>query len=114
MQENDCVVALTTLPLEMDAAALGRTLVTERLAACVQAQAPVRSVYRWQGAVESAAEQLLCIKTTAHRIEGLRRRLHDLHPYDVPELVVLPIVDGHPGYLAWLVESTAPGEESGP
>ena len=110
MRENDCVVASTTLPPEVDAEALGRTLVAERLAACVQVQAPVRSVYRWQGAVESAPEQLLHVKTTARRVADLRRRLRDLHPYEVPELVVLPIVEGDPAYLAWLVESTAPGE----
>ena len=107
MRENDCVIASTTLPTEVDAEALGRTLVTERLAACVSVQ-PVRSVYRWQEAVESAAEQLLHIKTTARRVEHLRRRLGDLHPYELPEFVVLPIVDGDPAYLAWLVESTAP------
>ena len=67
-------------------------------------------VYRWQGAVESAPEQLLHVKTTARRVADLRRRLRDLHPYEVPELVVLPIVEGDPAYLAWLVESTAPGE----
>ena len=107
-RENDCVIASTTLPAEVDAEALGRTLVMERLAACVSVQ-PVRSVYRWQGAVESSAEHLLHIKTTARRIEDLRRRLGDLHPYELPELVVLPIVDGDPAYLAWLVDSTAPG-----
>ena len=108
MRENDCVIVCTTLPTGADAEGLGRTLVTERLAACVSVQAPVRSVYRWQGAVESAAEQLLHVKTTARRVDDLRRRLRDLHPYDLPELVVLPIVDGDPAYLAWVVESTAP------
>ena len=109
MPETDCVIAYTTLPAEADADALARKLVAERLAACVSVQGPVRSVYRWKGAVESDAEQLLCIKTTAHRVEDLRRRLGDLHPYEVPEIIVLPIVEGNPAYLAWLVESTAPG-----
>ena len=109
MRENDCVIACTTLPADGDAEALGRTLVTERLAACVQVLASVRSVYRWQGAVETAAEQVLHIKTTARRLDGLRRRLNELHPYDLPEFVVLPITGGDPAYLAWLVESTAPG-----
>ena len=107
MRETDCVIACTTLPAGMDAEEFGRRLVTEHLAACVTVQAPVRSVYRWEGTVESAAEQLLHIKTTAARLGDLRRRLCELHPYEVPEFVVLPIVDGDPVYLAWLVESTA-------
>ena len=108
MRENDCVIACTTLPTGADAEEFGRTLVAERLAACVSVQGSVRSVYRWQGTVESTAEQLLHIKTTARRVDDLRRRLGDLHPYDLPEFVVLPIVDGDPAYLAWVVESTAP------
>ena len=109
MRENDCVIASTTLPAQVDAEALGRMLVTERLAACVQVQAPVRSVYRWQGTVETAVEQLLHVKTAARRVEDLRRRLRDLHPYELPEIVVVPIVEGDPAYLAWLVDSTTPG-----
>ncbi len=109
VRENDCVIASTTLPAEMDAEALGRMLVAERLAACVQVHPPVRSVYRWQGTVETALEQLLHIKTAARRVEDLRRRLRDLHPYELPELVVVPIVAGDPAYLAWLVDSTTPG-----
>lgn len=95
-------VVLTTVPSEMDADALARTLVEERLAACVNLLPPMRSVYRWEGAIEAAAERLLVIKTSADRVEGLRERLHDLHPYEVPEFLVLGVDDGSEPYLGWL------------
>lgn len=100
------VVAWTTWPHRADVAGFARTLVEERLAACVTTHSPVRSVYRWQGAVEEEDEQLLMIKTTAGRIARLRERMRQLHPAEVPELVVLPVVDGNPDYLAWVAEST--------
>lgn len=105
--DEGCVIVCTTLPPEANSEELGRLLVTERLAACVSVLAPVRSVYRWEGEVEVAAEQLLHIKTTARQVRRLRERVRELHPYDLPEFVVLPIVDGDPAYLAWLTESTA-------
>ena len=107
MGDEDCVIVCTTLPPEANSGELGRVLVTERLAACVSVLAPVRSVYRWEGEVEVAAEQLLHIKTTARQVQRLRERVRELHPYDLPEFVVLPIVDGDSAYLAWLAESTA-------
>lgn len=100
------VVAWTTWPGGADSSGFARALVRERIAACVTTQAPVRSVYRWRGEVEEEQEQLVMIKTTRDRIDRLRERMRQLHPAEVPELVVLPVVDGGPAYLAWVAEST--------
>ncbi|MCK9538067.1 divalent-cation tolerance protein CutA [Dokdonella sp.] len=87
---------------------IARVLVEERLAACVQALSRIRSTYRWQGEVCSGEEFLLLIKTTRVRLEAVKSRLADLHPYEVPELLVLDVVDGSAAYLDWLAEATAP------
>jgi len=86
---------------------LARRLVEERLAACAQVQGPVVSVYRWKGAVESATEWYCHLKTTTARLPALGARLRALHPYELPEIVAVPIVDGDPSYLAWIEESVA-------
>ena len=100
------VIAWTTWPAGADASRFAHVLVAERLAACVTTHAPVRSVYRWRGVIEEEQEQLVMIKTTRDRIDALRDRLRQLHPAEVPELVVAPVVDGNPAYLAWVAEST--------
>jgi periplasmic divalent cation tolerance protein len=100
------VLVLTTFPADGDAEALARTLVTERLAACVNVLPPMRSIYRWKGALEDASERQLVIKTTAARVPELQLRLKTLHPYEVPEFLVLPITEGSPDYLSWLTDST--------
>ncbi len=108
MSDYDYVIVLTTMPAdghEDQAEWLARTLVAERLAACVNVQTPMQSIYRWEGVVEHAAERLLVIKTAAGCLERLQARLIELHPYKVPECVVVPIVGGSEGYLAWLGES---------
>ena len=102
MPSDQYVIALTTLPAEGDAEQLAQQLVTEKLAACVSILPPMRSVYRWKGAVERADERQLLIKTTAARLTDLEARIHQLHPYDVPEFIVLPITQGSAAYLAWL------------
>lgn len=104
--DDSVVVAWTTWPAGADVSRFARTLVEERLAACVTVHAPVRSVYRWRGAIEEDREQLVMIKTARDRIASLRDRLRRLHPAEVPELVVTPVVDGNPAYLAWVAEST--------
>jgi periplasmic divalent cation tolerance protein len=76
--------------------------VEEGLAACVNVLPPMQSVYRWEGRTEQAAELQLVIKTSARRVEDLKARLADLHPYDVPELLVLPVADGGADYLRWI------------
>ena len=103
---SETVVAWTTWPAEGDVRGFARALVEERLAACVTAHLPVRSVYRWRGVIEEEQEQLVMIKTTRDRIAALRDRMGKLHPAEVPELVVAPVVDGNPAYLAWVAEST--------
>lgn len=99
------VVALSTAPSPEKAAELAKALVEERLAACVNVLPGVRSFYRWKGELCDDTEALCVIKTRADRVEALRRRLVELHPYEVPELVVLEVTAGHPPYLAWLDES---------
>ena len=100
-------IALSTAPDAETAARIARALVQERLAACVNLVPGVRSIYRWQGAVEDAAEVLLVMKTRAERIDALAARLRTLHPYDLPELVVLPVSGGLAGYLDWVLAEAA-------
>ena len=106
MKDAEFVIAWTTLPAEADVATFARTLVDERLAACVTLYSPVQSVYRWRDRVEQESEQLVLIKTTAARVEALWARLRQLHPYEVPEFIVAPIIDGNAAYLNWIKEST--------
>ena len=101
------VVVLTTLPAEADAEAFGETLVKERLAACVSVGAPMTSIYTWKGAVERGLERQLLVKTVRGKIPLLKARLAALHPYDVPELLVLAAAEGGEAYLAWVRECTA-------
>lgn len=91
-----------TCPDAASAQALARALVDERLAACVNRVPGVRSTYRWQGEVIDDGEELLLIKTTAERLPALKARLPQLHPYEVPELVAVPVADGHDTYLDWV------------
>jgi periplasmic divalent cation tolerance protein len=103
---DEYVIVLSTLPPDGKAAQLAAVLVDERLAACVNVLPAMTSVYRWAGAVETGSEHQVIIKTTKARVAALWERLRDLHPYDVPEFVVLPIVDGNDAYLKWIGEST--------
>ena len=98
------LIVLTTLGVDTDAPALARTLVEERLAACVNVLPAMRSFYRWQGAVADEREQQLVIKTTSGVLEALKARLLELHPYDTPELLVVE-AGGSDAYLRWLGES---------
>ncbi|HOV57946.1 MAG TPA: divalent-cation tolerance protein CutA [Rhodanobacteraceae bacterium] len=102
------LLAYCTCPNPDVADRLARTLVEERLAACVSRVPGVVSTYRWQGQVEVAAEVLLLIKTTQERFEALRTRLVELHPYDVPEVIACAIAAGHTPYLDWLRAGVAP------
>lgn len=104
----DTLIVLTSLPDEAAARALATLLVEQRLAACVNILAPCRSVYRWQGAVEEAAEIPLLIKTTAARYAALEAMIRKNHPYELPEIVAVPLSAGLPAYLAWVDAETAP------
>ena len=105
--ENDCVVVWTTIGSTADGRGMASILVTERLAACVNVLPEMESFYRWKGQIESDRERQLIIKTTAARVAALRTRLHELHEYEVPEFIVMPIVGGSEAYLNWIRESTA-------
>lgn len=105
---SERVVVLSTVARPEDAERIAHALVERRLAACVNVVPGLVSVYRWKGAVERGAEVLLVVKTRTERLPALREVLVDLHPYEVPELVALPVEDGHPPYLAWLDESVSP------
>lgn len=108
MHATDVVLVMTTVSDAATADRIADALVGERLAACVTVLAPARSVYRWQGAVERAAELPLLVKTTGERWPALRDRLVGLHPYDLPEVIAWPVADGSPAYLDW-VRSEATG-----
>jgi periplasmic divalent cation tolerance protein len=100
-------VAVVTSFADRDTAErVAETLVAERLAACAQLLGPQHSIYRWKDAIEHATEWRLELKTAAARLTALERRLLELHPYEVPECVALPIVHGSDAYLRWLAEET--------
>lgn len=102
-------LVLTTAANAAEAEQLARALVDERLAACVTLVPSVQSIYRWQGAIESAQETLLLLKTSADRLAALELRLHALHSYETPEFLVLPVESGSRGYLDWLFQSLREG-----
>lgn len=107
---TDKIVVLSTCATEEEAETLARLLVEQRLAACVNVIPRVRSYYRWQGAIESADECLLVIKSSRERFRPLSAALEKAHSYEVPEVLALPVVEGAANYLNWLqanVRSTA-------
>lgn len=101
---TEVLLCYCTCPDIGTAQSLASTFVEEGLAACVNRLPGIHSTYRWQGEVVSEEEVLLLIKTTADRFESLRTRLLALHPYDVPELIAVPVERGHPAYLAWVAQ----------
>jgi len=105
---------LTNLPDAGAARTLADHLVGQRLAACVNILAPCRSVYRWQGRIEDAEEVPLLIKTTTARYAALEAAIRAQHPYELPEIVAVPISHGLPGYLAWVAAETNPETTSCP
>jgi periplasmic divalent cation tolerance protein len=107
------LLVFTNLPDQESAEHLAQTLIDARVAACVNILAPCRSVYRWQGAVESATEVPLLIKTAADRYAALEAAIRQAHPYEVPEIVALPIAGGLPDYLAWVMAETRPESDPG-
>jgi len=104
MAENH-IVTLCTVPDKKAGERIARALVEERLAACVNIVPGVASFYRWEGKVEEASEQLLVIKTAAERFEAVKARIKALHPYDVPEIIAIPITAGNREYLDWITDS---------
>jgi periplasmic divalent cation tolerance protein len=108
MDQPEAVIVLTTWPAESDPAGIAATLVDERLAACVNILPPMQSVYRWHGAVERATERQLIVKSSRPAVEPLIGRLKSLHPYEVPEILVLTPSGGGEAYLRWVGECTRP------
>ena len=102
-----CCQVTTTLPDRESAERIAAELVGARLAACGQVQGPIDSTYWWQDKVAGATEWYCHLKTTLSRLPALRIRLKTLHPYDVPEIIAVPIVDGDPAYLRWIEESVS-------
>jgi periplasmic divalent cation tolerance protein len=101
--KDEVVALLMTAPDAETGRRIARALVEERLAACVNVVPGVTSIYRWKGAVEEAAEVMLVAKTRAERAAALAARVRALHPYELPEVVALPVTDGSRAYLRWVV-----------
>ena len=108
MTPTTAVVVLITAPTADAAALLARTLVEEGLAACGNVLPAIRSIYRWDGEIHDDAEAMLVLKTERRLVPALKERLPALHPYQVPELLVLPVEDGLGPYLDWVAASVRP------
>jgi len=106
MTSKEFFVALCACPDGETARRIGHDLVEGSLVACVNVVPGLRSIYRWNGSVHDDAEVLMILKTTGDRLESARARLVELHPYDVPEFIALPVSGGHHPYLQWVADST--------
>ena len=106
---TDKVIVYTTCGNITEAESIARNLIDNRLAACVNVVPGLLSYYRWQGKVENDTELLLMIKTAGNLIDEVRNALETLHSYDLPEMIVLPIIGGSPNYLEWLEQEVQPG-----
>lgn len=106
MQPDDIVLVMTSAPDLLLAKRIAHLVIEEGKAACVSLGTPVLSVYSWKGDVEAAEEIPMTIKTTWSRQAELIARIKELHPYDVPEIIVLPVIAGHGPYLDWIRELT--------
>jgi periplasmic divalent cation tolerance protein len=103
---TDALVVLVTTPTPERAAEIARAVVEERLAACGNVVPGLRSIYRWEGQIQDEGEALLVLKTTRARFEALKERVRALHPYQVPEVIALPVQAGSAPYLAWIAAET--------
>ncbi len=107
----DYIQVVTTTERREDAERIGRALVEERLAACVQVAGPITSTYRWQGKIETAQEWQCWAKSRRDLYDRIERAIRRLHPYEVPEVLAMPIVAGSADYLAWLDAETQKGND---
>tara|TARA_B100000427_G_C15113533_1_gene422580 strand:- start:156 stop:491 length:336 start_codon:yes stop_codon:yes gene_type:complete len=105
--QEGCVVVLTTMPDEVVAGEFAQHLVEERVIACANVLPRITSVYRWDGRIKRDQEALVIMKTTRARVPVLKDAMDDLHPYDVPEMMVLPDSGPHRAYLGWVAEEVA-------
>jgi periplasmic divalent cation tolerance protein len=102
----ETLLVISSLPDRASAETLAKALVARRAAACVNVLAPCTSVYRWKGAVETAEEHPVFAKTTRDRYELLERVIRELHPYELPEIIAVPLAGGLPAYLQWVETET--------
>jgi periplasmic divalent cation tolerance protein len=107
----DFVQVTTTFPDERTAQRIASRAVEERLAACAQVQGPISSTYRWKGDVEQEQEWYCHLKTTLDRLPHLQARIRELHPYETPEIIALPILWGERRYLDWVEENSNPSSK---
>lgn len=105
-QQNETVRVETTVDSKEGAERLATLVVDGRLAACAQVSGPISSFYRWEGKVQSDDEWIVVIKTAADRLPTLTERIVEAHPYDVPEIVAVPVIGGNPAYLEWVREES--------
>lgn len=106
------LIVMTNLPNAQAAEAIASTLVEARLAACVNLLPAVQSVYRWDGKVERATEVTLLIKTTQRHYAALEAAIRAAHPYELPEVIALPVATGLPSYLQWIITETTPAQHA--
>ena len=102
---EEVFLAISTFPDAETATRIATQLITDKLAACANITAPVQSIYRWEGKLEQAQETIVFFKTTAARLQEFQQALRSLHPYEVPEIVALPVAGGLPDYLRWVTEN---------
>ncbi|MCX8116338.1 MAG: divalent-cation tolerance protein CutA [Desulfobacterota bacterium] len=107
------ILIFVTCGSEEEALKIARALVEDRLVACVNLLAPVRSIYRWEGRVWDEREWLLLMKTQRKRFAEVESKVKSLHSYSVPEIIGLSLTEGNPSYLNWLADMTEPGQEGG-
>ncbi|HEY3346663.1 MAG TPA: divalent-cation tolerance protein CutA [Nitrospirota bacterium] len=105
--KTEYITVIVTTAGEDDAAKIGRTLVDEKLAACANIVKGIRSIYRYDGEVFDEPECMMIIKTVAANFDAVEKRVRELHSYEVPEVIALPILNGSVPYLGWLKENTA-------
>jgi len=104
---KEFIVVLVTAGTSAEGERLARTLVEEGLAACVNRVPGVQSVYRWEGKIEQSDEEMLMIKTCKELFTALEQRVRELHSYEVPEIIALPVIEGNAAYLRWLEEQVS-------
>jgi len=107
---SDYIQVVTTTEIKEDAARIAKEMITKRLAACAQVLGPIQSTYRWKGDLESSEEWLCLMKSRKDLFPKIETAIKDIHPYEVPEIIVVPILTGHQPYLKWMEEELGNGD----